>query len=147
MTATMWGYGPKNEELTTRRQKREEEQAGQLGEVPLDFGVTSRSTNTTKKKQIEPPETGVTHITRKNVKEMLQRKVGTARSVHNIIKISKTLKLSILHMAISSHRNSVSENHIQGGHLQHTNMSCTQTLRKMESSSIESLYFLLWSLY
>ena len=94
MTATMWGYGPKNEELTTRRQKREEEQAGQLGEVPLDFGVTSRSTNTTKKKQIEPPETGVTHITRKNVKEMLQRKVGTARSVHNIIKISKTLKLS-----------------------------------------------------
>ena len=96
MTATMWGYGPKNEELTTRKQKREEEQAGQLGEVLLEFGVTSRSANTTKKKQVGPPETGVTHITRKNVKEMLQRKVGTARSVHNIVNISKTLKLSTL---------------------------------------------------
>ena len=52
------GYGPNNKELTTSKQKSEEERVSQLGEDLLDFGVTSRSTNPTKKKQIEPPETG-----------------------------------------------------------------------------------------
>ena len=35
------GYGPNNEELTTRKRKRQEEQARQLGDL-LDFGVNSR---------------------------------------------------------------------------------------------------------
>ena len=85
------GYGPNNEELMTRKQKREEEQASQLGEDLLDFGVTSRSTNPTKEKQIEPPESCCyPPKKKKNVEEMLQRRVTTERSLQNIMKISKT---------------------------------------------------------
>ena len=81
-------YGPNNEELTTRKRKRQEEQARQLGDL-LDFGVNSRSTNPTKKKQIEPPEMGCYPPKKiKNVEEILQKRVATARDVHNIMKIS-----------------------------------------------------------
>ena len=91
------GYGPNNKELTTRKQKREAEWASQLGEDVLDFGVTSRSTNPTKKKQIEPPETGCyPPKKKKNVEKMLQRRVATTRSVRNIMKIRKIVRLSAL---------------------------------------------------
>ena len=46
------GYSPNNKELTTRKWKREEERASQLGEDLLDFGVTSRLTNPIKKVDI-----------------------------------------------------------------------------------------------
>ena len=79
------GYGPNNKELTTRKRKREEERASQLGEKFLDFGVTSRLTNPTKKKQIEPPETGCyPPKKKKNVEEMLQRRVATIQEMFTI---------------------------------------------------------------
>ena len=77
--------------LLIRKWKWEEERASQLGEDLLNFGVTSRSTNPTKKKQIEPPETDCyPPKKKKNIKEMMQRKVATARSDYNIIKITKS---------------------------------------------------------
>ena len=90
-------YGPNNKELTTRKRKREEERASHLGGDLLDFGVTSRLTNPSKKKQIEPPKTGCYPPKKtKNVEEMIQRRVATTRSVHNIMKIRKIVKLSPL---------------------------------------------------
>ena len=77
------GYGPNNKELTTRKQKREEERASQLGEDLLNFGVTSRLTNPTKKKQIEPPETGCYPPKKKKMsrkcsrEDLLQQEVST----------------------------------------------------------------------
>ena len=102
------GYGPNNKELTTRKQKREEERASQLGEDLLNFGVTSRLTNPNKKKQIEPPETGCyPPKKKKKCRGNAPEKTCYNKKCPQYHEDRKNCKVICTQMAISSHRNNI----------------------------------------
>lgn len=87
-----WGYGSNNQELTIRKRKTREDWAIHLAEDPLDFGVTARSTNWTKKNKQNFQRRVVTH--RKQEEELHSKKRPRYHEDQKKFKVIRTQKVS-----------------------------------------------------